>query len=66
MAERVAARAIEPEALEAVKATALNRWFTAEYQHHHVEFHGFSNGYDTETDLWVKWQLQRLGRLSKE
>ena len=66
VAERVAARAIEPEALEAVKATALNRWFTAEYQHHHVEFHGFSNGYDTETDLWVKWQLQRLGRLSKE
>ena len=66
VAERVAARAIEPEALEAVKANALTRWFNAEYQHHHVEFHGFSNGYDTETDHWVKWQLQRMGRHREE
>jgi len=27
-----------------------------------VEFHGFNNGYDTETDAWAKWQLQRMKR----
>jgi hypothetical protein len=66
VAERAAAREIEPEALQAVKANALDRWFNGEYQYHHVEFHGFTNGYDTETDLWVKWQLQRMGRLRKD
>ena len=62
VAERAAAREIGPEALQAVKATALERWFNSEYQYHTVEFHGFNNGYDTETDLWVKWQLQRMTR----
>ena len=60
--ERAAAREIEPEAREAAKATALSNWFNEEYQYHKVEFHGFSNGYDSETDLWVKWQLQRMAR----
>lgn len=62
VAERAAAREIAAEALQAVKGTALDRWFSAEYQYHTVEFHGFNNGYDTETDLWVKWQLQRMAR----
>ena len=60
--ERAAAREMEPEAREAAKATALTTWFNQEYQYHNVEFHGFTNGYDTETDLWVKWQLQRMAR----
>ena len=60
--ERAAAREMEPEAREAAKATALTTWFNQEYQYHKVEFHGFTNGYDTETDLWVKWQLQRMAR----
>ena len=60
--ERAAAREMEPEAREAAKATALTTWFNQEYQYHNVEFHGFTNGYDSETDLWVKWQLQRMAR----
>ena len=60
--ERAAAREMEPEARESAKATALTNWFNEEYQYHNVEFHGFNNGYDSETDLWVKWQLQRMAR----
>ena len=60
--ERAAAREMEPEARGAAKSTALTNWFNDEYQYHTVEFHGFSNGYDSETDLWVKWQLQRMAR----
>ena len=60
--ERAAAREIAPEVLDSVKASALSNWFNEEYQYHNVEFHGFSNGYDSETDLWVKWQLQRMAR----
>ena len=60
--ERADARQIAPELLESVKASALTNWFNEEYQYHNVEFHGFTNGYDSETDLWVKWQLQRMAR----
>jgi hypothetical protein len=60
--ERAEAREIAPELLESVKASALSNWFNEEYQYHNVEFHGFTNGYDSETDLWVKWQLQRMAR----
>lgn len=60
--ERAEAREMEPEAREAAKAAALTAWFDREYPYHNVEIHGFTNGYDTETDLWVKWQLQRMAR----
>ena len=62
VAERAAARELAPEVVDSVKASALSNWFNEEYQYHTVEFHGFSNGYDSETDLWVKWQLQRMAR----
>ncbi len=40
----------------------LDEWLKEEQQYHKVEFHGFNNGYDTETDAWAKWQLQRMKR----
>lgn len=60
--ERAAARELDPEARQAAKTAALTDWFKQEYRRHNVELHGFTNGYDTETDLWVKWQLQRMAR----
>lgn len=60
--ERAEAREMEPDAREAAKAAALTTWLDQEYPYHNVEVHGFTNGYDTETDLWVKWQLQRMAR----
>ena len=56
--ERAEAREMDPEAREAARAAALTTWYSQEYQHHSVEVHGFSNGYDTETDLWVRSQLR--------
>ena len=25
-----------------------------------INFHGFSNGYDNETDAWISWQLEKM------
>lgn len=60
--ERAEAREMDPETRQAANAAAITAWFEQEYRRHDVEVHGFTNGYDTETDLWVKWQLQRMAR----
>ena len=60
VSERVAAREIDEVSLERIKATVLDDWLREETQHHTVEIHGFTNGYDSETDAWVIWQLQRM------
>ena len=62
VSERVAAREIDEAPLQRVKAKALDEWLKKEQQYRKVEFHGFNNGYDTETDAWAKWQLQRMKR----
>ena len=62
VADRVAAREVTGDALEATRAGAIDRWFASEYAFHRVSFHGFNNGYDSETDAWVTWQLQRMRR----
>ena len=62
LVERVAAREVDPGALPAVRDAAINRWLLSEFGFHRIDFHGFSNGYDSETDAWVRWQLQRIRR----
>ena len=59
VAERAAAREIEAASRERIKARVLDDWVREEARHQRVEFHGFRNGYDSETDAWVRWQLQR-------
>jgi foldase protein PrsA len=62
VSERAAARQIEEEPLERMRAAALGEWLRQEAKFHEVEFHGFHNGYDSETDAWVQWQLARMRR----
>jgi parvulin-like peptidyl-prolyl isomerase len=64
VAERAAARQVDGASLARLKARALDEWVNAEYQHTKVEFHGFRNGYDSQTDAWVKWQLQKMTKVS--
>ncbi len=65
VADRVAAREVTGDALEAAKALAMDQWFAGEYRFHRVSFHGFNNGYDAETDAWVTWQLRRMRRMGQ-
>ena len=62
VSEKVPAREIDGDSLQMIKANALDEWLKGEQQHINVEFHGFNNGYDTETDAWVRWQLQRMNQ----
>ena len=60
ISDKAAAREIDAQLLQVIKAKALDRWLKEERLYHKVEYRGFKNGYDTETDAWVQWQLQRM------
>jgi parvulin-like peptidyl-prolyl isomerase len=60
VSEKVSAREIDEDSLKTIKARALEEWLNKEFQYHKVQFHGFNNGYDSETNAWVQWQLQRM------
>jgi len=62
ISDKVVAREIDEQSLKVIKSKALDQWLKAERQYHKVEFHGLENGYDTETDAWVQWQLTRMRR----
>ncbi len=62
ISDKVAAREIDEQIIGVIKSKALNKWLKEARQYHKVEFRGFKNGYDTETDAWVQWQLQRMKR----
>ncbi len=61
VSERAAARAIEESALQWLKALVLEEWLDRELPSHKVELRGFrKDSYDSETDAWVRWQLQKM------
>lgn len=60
VSERAPARVVDEQSLQTIRATVLDDWLTAEQPRHRVEIHGFRNGYDAETDAWVRWQLERM------
>ena len=60
VSEKVPAREIDQESLRTIRATVLDDWLTEEQPRHSVEIRGFRNGYDAETDAWVRWQLERM------
>ena len=60
VSEEAAAREVNEEDLDILKGRALEDWLISEIQLHIVEFHGRSNGFDSETYAWIQWQLQRM------
>lgn len=62
VSERAAAREMNDETRRRVQSSALEMWLREEQKNHDIEFHGFSGPYDSVTDAWVRWQLQRMKR----
>ena len=62
ISEKATTREIDEQSLAVLKSRALDNWFEEAYSDYDVQFHGFDNGYDSETDAWVQWQLMRMQR----
>lgn len=61
ISDRTQAMEIDEVYLNAIRSRALEEWLRNEEQLHEIEFNGLSEGYDAETDAWVRWQLTRMG-----
>jgi parvulin-like peptidyl-prolyl isomerase len=61
MVSEKAARQIDGDSLRRASAAALDDWIAEQTPKHKVEFYGLaSDSYDSETDAWVRWQIQRM------
>ena len=59
ISEKAAAREVDEDALEIMKAKVLQDWLVEEMRYKKIEFHGFTNGFDSETYYWIKTQLAK-------
>ena len=61
VSEKESARQVSEETLEALKQKALNDWIQNAYSTFEIGLYGLKGeGYDSETDAWVNWQVSKL------
>ena len=61
VSEKTPAREVDEGPLQVLRARALDDWLLEEVALHKIEWHGRSNGFDSETYAWIQWQLSRMG-----
>jgi hypothetical protein len=62
VSERADARELDEAARRRIQDRVLDAWLDEEQKRHQVAFHGISGPYSSETDAWIRWQLQRMER----
>ena len=66
VSEKAAARELSEQALQIQKASLVDAWAAKEFKYYKITFHGFNNGWDSETDAWARWQLMRMNPRDEE
>ncbi|MFC2052347.1 peptidylprolyl isomerase [Chloroflexota bacterium] len=66
VSEKAVVRELDANSLNALKGNALESWLGQERQFHEVTFHGLRNGFDSETNAWINWQLSKNKPPSEE
>lgn len=59
VAGKAAAREVDEQLLNQLKSNVLPDWLDREMQYHRIIVRGLNNGYDAETEAWVRYQLQK-------
>ena len=59
ISEREVARPLDEEDLRVLQSKVLNEWLISRNEFHKITYHGFNNGFDSETYAWVNWQLSK-------
>ncbi len=61
VSEKADAREIDEAPLQTLKAKALDAWLLVEIKlpKHKIGWHGLKNGFDSETNFWINWQLAK-------
>ena len=60
--EKAAAREMSKEMQERQKFGLVEQWAAKEFQYHKIIYHGLTEGkgWDSETNAWANWQMQRM------
>jgi len=60
--EKAAAREMSKEMQERQKIKLVEQWASKEFQYHKISYHGLTEGkgWDSETNAWANWQMQRM------
>ena len=58
LADRAKARQVDDEIFQILQSNAFDAWLQQELPYHNISVHGLNNGFDQETEAWVRWQLQ--------
>ena len=59
--EKAAARELSKEQQERQKFGLVEQWAANEFQYHKISYHGLKkDAWDSETDAWARWQMQRM------
>jgi parvulin-like peptidyl-prolyl isomerase len=60
--EKAEAREIDSKVREILQDRALQTWLQTEKKQHDVQYYGFRGTYSSETDAWIRWQIQKMKR----
>ena len=60
VSEKTVVRELDEDSLQVLKARALEDWLGQETQFHEVSYHGLNNGFDSETNAWINWQISKM------
>ena len=64
--EKAAARELSKEMQERQKYGLVEQWVADEFQYREISYHGLNkDGWDSETDAWARWQMQRMSSEQK-
>lgn len=53
------AREVDEDSMAILRGRVLEFWLASEMQLHEITYHGLTNGFDSETNAWINWQLSR-------
>jgi foldase protein PrsA len=59
VSEEADARQVDEQYLSTSANNAFNDWISAAMSQHEINYHGFHDGFDSETYAWINWQLQK-------
>jgi len=59
VSEKADARELDERSLQRLRDRALEDWLSEEMKFHEITWHGFNNGFDSETNAWITWQLAK-------
>ena len=59
VSEKTDARELDDDSLAVLRDQALQDWLLEEKQFHEITYHGFNNGFDSETEAWINWQTSK-------